>query len=88
MHKKIIAAALVAPIIALAPASAWAHHCKSPRHHHARNAETGKFGTSKSMNKSRSGSQMNQGTGAGSSGTDQGATGGSTGSSGKSGGGI
>lgn len=89
MHKRIIAAALVAPIIALAPASAWAHHCsKSSRHHHARNAETGSYGSSKSMNKgSRTGSQnsqnMNQGTG-GPSSTDQG----STSSSGKSGGGI
>ncbi len=90
MHKRIIAAALVAPIIALAPASAWAHHCsKGYHHHHARkNADTGSYGSSKSMNKSgRTGSQnqnMNQGTGSNPpSSTDQGST-----SSGKSGGGI
>lgn len=88
MHKRIIAAALVAPIIALAPASAWAHHCsKSYRHHHARNADTSSYGSSKSMKSGRTGSQnqnMNQGTGSNPpSSTDQGTT-----SSGKSGGGI
>ncbi len=90
MHKRFIAAALVAPLIAFAPALAWAHHCKSGyrHHHHARNADNATFGSSKSMNKGgKAGAQdTNRSTGAGS--TDQGATGGSTTSGGKSGGGI
>ena len=77
MNKTIIAAALVAPIIALAPASAWAHHCAKGyhHHHHARNADKDAYGSSKSMNKGgRTGAQdMNKGTGSGSSTTDQGA---------------
>ncbi len=92
MHMRILAAALLAPVIAFAPASAWAHHCSKYRHHHARNAETGAYGTSKSMNKGgRTGTDnMNKGSGAGAGGsTDQGATsGGSTSSGTKSGGGI
>lgn len=83
MNKKMIAAALVAPILAFAPASAYAHSGKAHRHHHARAAEKGAYGSSKSMRKSgRTESQKQQDMTPSGGATDQGA-GGSTGSGGK-----
>lgn len=86
MHKRVIAAALVAPMLAFAPASAFAHHCgKGYRHHHhARGAEKGAYGSGESMNKnggaqSQKQQDMNQ---SGGGATDRGA-GGSTSSGGK-----
>jgi hypothetical protein len=86
MNTRILAAALVAPMIALGPATAWAHHCsRSHHHHHARGVDKEKYGSSRQM-RNNSGSStnqdLNQGTGAGQNpgATDQG-TGSSSGSS-------
>lgn len=50
MRKNIIAAALLAPALAFAPAAAMAHYCKGYHHHH-HHAKAGKgaYGSSKSM---------------------------------------
>jgi hypothetical protein len=85
MNTRILAAALVAPMIALAPATAWAHHCSRGHHHHhhARGVEKEKYGSSRHMNNSGSSNQdLNQGN---PSSTDQGTSGSSSGSSGKRG---
>jgi hypothetical protein len=59
MRKNVLAAALIAPALAFAPAAALAHHCKSYHHHHAK-AEKGAFGSGKTMKKDKTGSQMNK----------------------------
>ncbi|WP_457798245.1 hypothetical protein [Methylocystis sp. S23] len=83
MNRKFVAAALVAPLIAFGPATAWAHHCPKSYKHHARGGEKAKYGSSKSMQNKRSGSESgsqgstqnpNQGAGGG----DQGTSGSST----------
>ncbi len=57
MRKNIIAAALIAPALAFAPAAALAHHCKSYHHHHAKSNKGGAYGSGKSMKKDTTGSQ-------------------------------
>ncbi|GLI95006.1 hypothetical protein [Methylocystis echinoides] len=85
MRKYILAAALIAPAIAFAPASAFAHYCKSHHHHHHHHhhakADDGAYGSSKTMKKDEMGStssgsknlnknqDMNKDTTGGSSGT-------------------
>jgi hypothetical protein len=80
MNRKFLAVALVAPLIALGPTSAFAHHCSKYHHHHA--GKGGKtYGSSKTMQNKRSGTSsqgtnsqdMNQGTQGGA--TDQGTSG-------------
>jgi hypothetical protein len=87
MNTRILAAALVAPIIALAPATAWAHHCSRGHHHHhhARGVEKDKYGSSRPMqnNSGSTNQDLNQGTSQNPSSTDQGTSG--SGSSGKRG---
>lgn len=63
MQKKILVAALVAPMVAMAPVSAWAHYCARHyhHHHHARNVTNHTYGSSQSMQKKR---WDNQGSGA------------------------
>ncbi|WP_442755680.1 hypothetical protein ACNHKD_03210 [Methylocystis sp. JAN1] len=81
MNRKFLAAALVAPLIALGPTTAFAHHCSKYHRHHARGADQ-TYGSSKSMQNKRSGTtnqgsssqDLNQGTGQGGA-TDQGASG-------------
>lgn len=90
MNTRILAAALVAPMIALGPATAWAHHCSRYHHHHARGVEKERYGSSRQMqNKGGASNQgLNQGagqkpgTGQGPGSTDEG-VGGSSGSGGK-----
>ncbi|MGJ0507902.1 MAG: hypothetical protein ACR652_12425 [Methylocystis sp.] len=62
MRKHILAAALLAPVVAFAPASAMAHHCKSYHKHHASKAEKGAFGSGKSMQKDNMGTSGSQGS--------------------------
>jgi hypothetical protein len=82
MRKYTLAAALIAPAIAFAPASAFAHYCKSHHHHHHHaKADDGAYGSSKTMKKDDMGSpssgsknlnknqDMNKNTTGGSSGT-------------------
>jgi uncharacterized membrane protein YgcG len=80
MNTRILAAALVAPMIALGPASAWAHHCARAHHHHARGVEKHKYGSSRQMqnNNGSSNQKLNQGTGQSPGSTDQGAGGSSS----------
>ncbi len=80
MNRKLLALALVAPLIALGPTTAFAHQCSKYHRHHASSAHK-TYGSSKSMHK-RSGTtdqnstsqDMNKGTGQGST-TDQGTSG-------------
>ncbi|KAF2989999.1 hypothetical protein MJC1_02916 [Methylocystis sp. MJC1] len=84
MNRKLLAAALVAPILAWAPTSALAHGCYSKHHyrHHTKSSTNDTFGSSKSMQKKGSTS-----TSPGSSSQDlnQGGSSGSTAPSGSSG---
>ncbi len=57
MRKNVLAAALIAPALAFAPAAALAHHCKSYHHHHRAKADDGSYGSGKSMKKDKTGSQ-------------------------------
>lgn len=67
MNTRIFAAALVAPMIALGPATAWAHRCPGyhHHHHHAPGVDKEKYGSSREMqNRGGSSNQdLNQGTG-------------------------
>lgn len=55
MNRKLLAAALVAPILAWGPTAALAHgyyskhHCYSKYHHHAKRTSGESYGSSKSM---------------------------------------
>lgn len=58
MRKNILAAALLAPALALAPAAALAHPCKGHHHHHYHHkASKGAYDSSKSMQNDNQGSQ-------------------------------
>ncbi|WP_424360341.1 hypothetical protein [Methylocystis parvus] len=79
MNRKFFAAALVAPLIAMGPTTAFAHQCSKYKHHHARSADK-TYGSSKSMRNKSTGTDqgatsrdMNQGTQGGA--TDQGTSG-------------
>jgi hypothetical protein len=61
MNRKFLAVALVAPLIALGPTAAFAHHCSKYHRHHARGADQ-TYGSGKSMKNERSGT-TNQGSG-------------------------
>ncbi len=53
MDRKFFIAALVAPLVAFAPVSAWAHHCSTHHKHHARGADKQSYGSSQSMKQKR-----------------------------------
>jgi hypothetical protein len=87
MKTRILAAALVAPMIALGPTTAWAHYCSRHyhHHHHARSGEKQNYGSSRQMQNNSGSSKQdlnNQGTGQSPGSTDQG-VGGSSGTSGR-----
>ncbi|QGM96827.1 hypothetical protein [Methylocystis parvus] len=62
MNRKFVAAALVAPLLAFGPATAYAHHCSKYHRHHARGMEQERYGSSKSMQNKDTGSRQNQGS--------------------------
>lgn len=71
MNRKLLAVALVAPMLVVGPTSAWAHHgCRHhhhPHHHHARCADDS-CGSGKTDDRSGAGTQennMDQGAGSG-----------------------
>jgi hypothetical protein len=59
MRKNVLAAALIAPALAFAPAAALAHHCKGYHHHHAKGekGDKGAYGSGKSIKKDKTGHQ-------------------------------
>ncbi len=59
MRKNVLAAALIAPALAFAPAAALAHYCKGYHHHHHHHAKAdkGAYGSGKKMNNDTTGSQ-------------------------------